>query len=624
ELVVKPLTTVDLKMVWPQVPASFAAHYAPYDELLSNSGGSSEASGLKNEDFKARLSFKDRYTSFEITDDLPLFALNGATADESHVSVAMAERLADVAYQFEYRQTSPFGEVLEAERYFTLEYNGTSFLNDEYLLAQVAYYTKIQSPDYTGDIKPLPKPYVPKLKSLQVSYTAEQLLFEDGQPIEDGHTTMVYKVPFGTAPLKIHEREKTYSLVYPYHNSGELYIGLQNAKPGDAISLLFQLSDGSTDVVTTKPVVKWSYLSDTIWRSLDVRQQLLDRTNELTQTGIKILQLPRDIATGSSELPGDLLWLRAVVPDHSETLPKFVALCSGVGHVTLKSDAPAAHYKQLLPADSITELSEYIPEVTAVSQPFPSSKGRPAEDQEDYYYRISKRLRHKNRALTMWDYEQLVLMQFPIVFKVKCLTSDHLGNAGPGAVTVLVIPDLRGQVPFTPLQPRLPGYELANILKYLQQVSPPYAALSVSNPDYKEIKVRLGVKFMPGYQEDLSKSKLISQIRQFLSPWAYDASEELSFGGEIYANALIGYIENLPYVDYVSNVKLFEREKDDFFHEIFPIEGMLKAVAGDQKTVIVSAETHVLDVIGEQGYVVEQFTGINFNKIELDFRVGDD
>ena len=615
ELVSKPLSTLDVKMHWPQVPASFKSYYGPYgDELNSIDFNRS------NSEYKARLSLKDRYKSFLITDNLPLFDMAKDEPETSSTRIDIGEQLATADYQYEYLAPREVGEVLDAARYFTMEYQGASFFHEEYRLAQAKFYAKLSTDE---ELQPLPKPYVPKLKSLHVSYTAEQLLFENGQFREDGSASMVHKLPFGTMSVAQVAQDGHYPLVYPYGNSGELYFGLKNALPGNAVSLLFQLSEGTTTTVTTKPKVHWYYLQNREWKPLSARQQLLDHTNGLTQTGIKIIQLPRDIANDSEELPQGLCWLKAVVPTYSESLPKFVAILSGAGHVTLQGDAPASHYQQLLPAESITQLEEYISEIASVSQPFPSSKGRPAEDPNTYYDRVSKRLRHKNRALTMWDYEQLVLQQFPAVFKVKCLSADHLSGAQPGSVSVLVIPDVRGQVPFTPLKPRLPGHQLANIQQYLQEYAPAFANVQVANPDYKEIKVRLGVKLLSGYQEDLSKAKLVEQIKQFLSPWAYDVSEELSFGGEIYANTLIGYIENLPYVDYLSNVKLFERKDDGFFYEIYSTDGMLKAVAGDQKTVIVSAEAHVLDIIGDEGYVVEQFTGINFNKIELDFRVGD-
>ena len=36
-----------------------------------------------------------------------------------------------------------------------------------------------------------------------------------------------------------------------------------------------------------------------------------------------------------------------------------------------------------------------------------------------YYTRVSERLRHKNRAIQLWDYEHLILQNFPHLYRVK-------------------------------------------------------------------------------------------------------------------------------------------------------------------------------------------------------------
>ena len=58
--------------------------------------------------------------------------------------------------------------------------------------------------------------------------------------------------------------------------------------------------------------------------------------------------------------------------------------------------------------------------------PFISKEAKPSRSEAlEYYRRISERLRHKNRAITSWDYEQIILENFPEVFKVKCLNSTN-------------------------------------------------------------------------------------------------------------------------------------------------------------------------------------------------------
>src|SRR5690606_19431370 len=87
----------------------------------------------------------------------------------------------------------------------------------------------------------------------------------------------------------------------------------------------------------------------------------------------------------------------------------------------------AAHYAQPLPAGSIQRL--LVPEagLAKLEQPYSSSGGRPAEAPERLDTRVSERLRHKDRALTAWDHERLVLHRFPQIYKARCLPTGGGG-----------------------------------------------------------------------------------------------------------------------------------------------------------------------------------------------------
>ena len=87
-----------------------------------------------------------------------------------------------------------------------------------------------------------------------------------------------------------------------------------------------------------------------------------------------------------------------------------------------------------------------------------------AERAEAFYGRVSERLRHKQRALTQWDYERIVLERFPEVYKAKCIPAGLSGNGGqPGRVGLVVIPDIRNRFPFDPFEPKAPSDLLADI-----------------------------------------------------------------------------------------------------------------------------------------------------------------
>ena len=79
-----------------------------------------------------------------------------------------------------------------------------------------------------------------------------------------------------------------------------------------------------------------------------------------------------------------------------------------------------------------------------VKQPNPSFGGKKQEEDTQLYQRSSERLRHKQRAITSWDYERLILQEFPEVYRLKCLNhyrydSGSVSNVSAGYVTLIPV-----------------------------------------------------------------------------------------------------------------------------------------------------------------------------------------
>ena len=64
-------------------------------------------------------------------------------------------------------------------------------------------------------------------------------------------------------------------------------------------------------------------------------------------------------------------------------------------------------------------------------------------------------------------------------------------------------------------------------------------------------------------------------ITRFLSPWVSTEGGTPSFGGKIYKSVLINFIEEQPYVDYVTDFELFwyENSKKGSRIELPEVEG---------------------------------------------------
>ncbi|MGL4632440.1 MAG: carboxypeptidase-like regulatory domain-containing protein, partial [Leadbetterella sp.] len=113
----------------------------------------------------------------------------------------------------------------------------------------------------------------------------------------------------------------------------------------------------------------------------------------------------------------------ASVDSGSHRIPYFIKIVAQAIPATFQdqSNSPE-HYTAPLPANSITKMLTKPAEIKSLTQPFASYNGVPAEIGTEYYTRVSERLRHKNRAITVHDYEKLVLEYFPSIFKVKAIT----------------------------------------------------------------------------------------------------------------------------------------------------------------------------------------------------------
>jgi hypothetical protein len=98
---------------------------------------------------------------------------------------------------------------------------------------------------------------------------------------------------------------------------------------------------------------------------------------------------------------------------------------------------------------------------------------------------------------------------------------------------------------------------LNNISDYLKGIISPFVKLHVKNPQFEEIQLDFKVKFNDFVDEPFFTKQLSDEIEQFLTPWAFGNKKEISFGGKIYKSALINFVEERPYVDYVTCFKMY-------------------------------------------------------------------
>ena len=243
-----------------------------------------------------------------------------------------------------------------------------------------------------------------------------------------------------------------------------------------------------------------------------------------------------------------------------------------------------------LPAGTISKLVARQAAVKSVAQPGASFGGRPTESDSDHRVRVSERLRHKQRAVTMEDYERIVLEQFPEIYKVRCINhTDGCSEYAPGKVRLVVVPDQRGQTSVDPLRPRASVGTLERVEHYVRELASDFTDIEVANPDYEEVRTRFRVRFRAGYDVGHHLRQLDDDIVQLLSPWRYDDAPDLTFGGRIHRSWLLAQIEDFPYVDFVADFQIDHVKDPAAGTTDFDVE---QAEATRSSTVLVSARNH--------------------------------
>lgn len=633
ELCAKRLDNLTLAIDWMAVPDDLRSYYLGYKDYADPAA--TPASPLAdNAAFGASLKLVDNRAQFNIA-SLPLFnaaAPDGSPAGSARTAGASQTSRQSVSYatiskafpQFQAASglPQPAGaqQVLDWNRYWLLELQNPDFMHALYPRVVAACASK------TKDGKATPffvnPPYTPKIRRLTFAYTAS-LEIDLSKPDQTWQTDRLYHLqPFGYQDLAsatpANSNSRCPFFLPQYGNEGELYIGVANVAAPQSLSLLFQLAEGSADPDLARQKVGWHYLDGNQWQSLEQGQILFDSTNGLFNSGL--IEFNLAASRSGTVLPADQYWLRATIARNCRSVPDTVAICAQALRATLvpQGNAPG-HFGQALPPLSVQGLLEPQTAVKSVLQPYSSFGGKSPEQDLHFYMRASERVRHKDRALTCWDFEHLVLEAFPSVFKVKCLPVGTSGDPRlADVISVIVIPDIKGQLPFDPFEPKLPADVLLSIEQYLASHSAPFARFRVSNASYMRLKVRLGVRLRDDGNPGYYKTLLNDELCRFLAPWAYDSSADIVFGGQINASLIINFVEKRPYVDYVAGLKLFISVDGRSFTTWTPgAEGSRLP----PEAILVSDHSHEIDMIAEESYEAEFFTGISYMKLELDFQI---
>jgi len=465
--------------------------------------------------------------------------------------------------------------------FFRLELN-SDFQFDKYFSDLQIFLIELANKTPLADrsVKTQPvKPYIPKIQSVFLSYEAETTI-RFSSP-EENPSGFIHIYPFGydridssnvtlnrvnLLPQFIHREDNI-----PVHNIAEFYIGLKDVVPEQRVSILFQLLDGSTNPLQSKPAehVFWSYLSNDVWIDFD-KNEIADNTRQLISTGTISFPFTGKATCENTILPEGYYWIKAGIKEFPEQVCRIIDVKTQAVRATFSDRNNSEDFlKQPLGPGTIKKFAEPDVSVKKVEQPYSSFGGRYKEDPVSFYTRVSERLRHKNRAITIRDFEQLILEAFPDIHKVKCLNHTKLdlhaipavyNELAPGHVTIITIPDLRQKNAIDPLRPYTSRGRLNEIRDYLRKISNCNARLYVENPAFEEVRIKADIVLTGAASgnETFYAGLLKQELVEYLTPWAYKTGFDIEFGGKITKSDIINFIEERSYVDFILDLKMYQ------------------------------------------------------------------
>ena len=214
------------------------------------------------------------------------------------------------------------------------------------------------------------------------------------------------------------------------------------------------------------------------------------------------------------------------------------------------------------PSGSIVQLKTTVPYVDKVINHQASAGGAEAETLNSLIERAPREIRHRQRAVTLEDYEDLAKLASPEVIRAKCIPLTNL-KVNPldtggllGAVSVIIVPRSTEAKP-------LPSLELINrVQDYLETYASPTVNISVVGPLYVRVSITVEIALISLEGGSQVAQAVEQKLASFLHPLT-GGFEGMGwdFGREPYKSDFYRLLEGIAGVDHVRNLEVDEIEE---------------------------------------------------------------
>lgn len=416
------------------------------------------------------------------------------------------------------------------------------------------------------NIQPPNDPFSPLAQNFFLNYTAQsQLIFNGRRSFENNkkdENTFIHIHPFGSHPVFEQATPHQLGIVPYFELEGSIYIGLEHIDSNEVVNMLWELVPNDKWTYGDGAEVKWYYLSKTKWMPLKGQHLLFDETNGLINSGIISIEIPSDASTEHLSLPSGKIWLKAGVSQKAELVSrlKHIYVNAASARYTFPHEGEENHPISL-EAYSAEAVLENIDGILSVTQPLPTLGGRAKENQGEFISRISEYIRHKQRAITTWDMEKMLLREFDDLAFVRAF--GHFGYeeyVAPGEVVIAAMPKIYNKDVF--YQPKLNLGEIFAMEEYLKKISSPFANISVRNPLFEFVWVKCKV-VLNSKETGAVLKQLHSDLLHYLCPWFYDDPKLAMTVRSVRRSDVFMFLQGRPYISYITGFSLVHLIVDD-------------------------------------------------------------
>jgi hypothetical protein len=635
----KKLTSLSMDIEWgglPRESGGFESYYAAYNGAYTNEAFRAEVSVLRDAQWHPdRLDAPVKTALFETV--RPGGSVNfqrTLTLDVLNYYKPSSHRLTEDSFHFDLRARNGFFK-------FTL-CNPEAFGHRDYSTLLTAALSANAKTKRKSQQLPIPNvPYTPLINRISLDYRATSVI-KAGLDISVGkseHADRLYHIhSFGIETVYPVGNKKNIHLLPQFSHDGNLMIGFSASVSGGVLTFFFHLKEDSThEISSAGQKIDWFYLAGDQWHFLTEAQILADTTKGFITSGIVTLDIPKTITNDNNVMPSGLFWIRASAQQRLNSYCSLHSIQLHAVRATRLSNGWHDGNAKALPAWSVKGPVVSISGLDSALQTAPSFSGKPPETAIQLKTRASERLRHKNRAVTAWDFERIVLEQFPSVFKVKCfpaMTSDDQHKSKPGHVLVVVVPYQTDTATAHNDRPMLNANELDQIHSFLRAHASPFVTIEVRNPAYEVIQVRCTVKLAAWAQshQGMYINRLNNIICNFLSPWK-DDGYKARFGWCIRRSEIEAHILEQDFVDFVTRFSMFQISEQEYYYTLEdtaarPIEEDHDNFIHEQLypnypwSIAVPMPNHYISSMSEMRPIAAEITGINELQVGTTFIMG--